>query len=180
MFRYYLQRFCVHFYTLLVRHRFGNWGRKALIYPFANTLHQPQRIHVGESTSIEKEARLTCWENGQIFIGSHCHLGQHNHFTSANQIRIGDRILTGSNVLISDNSHGDTSFATLQIPPIHRPLISKGPVIIEDDVWIGQNVCILSGVTIGKGAVIGANSVVTHDIPPYTVAVGLPAHSLNN
>ena len=56
-----------------------------------------------------------------------------------------------------------------------RPLISKGCVVIEDNVWLGDNVCVLPGVTIGKGSVIGANSVVTHSIPPYSIAVGTPA-----
>ncbi len=59
--------------------------------------------------------------------------------------------------------------------PIHRPLVVKGPIVIEDNVWIGERVCILSGVNIGKGAIIAANSVVTHDVPEYCVAAGSPA-----
>lgn len=51
---------------------------------------------------------------------------------------------------------------------------SKGPIIIEDDVWIGYNALILSGVKIGKGAVIGAGSVIAKDVPPYAVVVGNP------
>ena len=53
---------------------------------------------------------------------------------------------------------------------------SKGPIVIEDDVWIGMDAIILSGVTIHQGAVIGAGSVVAADIPPYAIAVGNPAH----
>ena len=52
--------------------------------------------------------------------------------------------------------------------------LSKGKIIVEDDVWIGMNAIILSGVKIGKGAVIGAGSVVSKDIPPYAIAVGNP------
>lgn len=52
---------------------------------------------------------------------------------------------------------------------------SKGPIVVEDDVWIGMDTIILSGVRIGKGAVIGAGSVVTRDIPPYAIAAGNPA-----
>lgn len=48
-------------------------------------------------------------------------------------------------------------------------------IIIEEDVWLGANVVVMPGITIGKGAIIGANSVVTKDIPPYSVAVGAPA-----
>lgn len=54
------------------------------------------------------------------------------------------------------------------------PPICKGPIIIEDDVWLGYGVTVLSGVTIGKGAVIGAKSVVSKNIPPYSIAVGNP------
>lgn len=52
--------------------------------------------------------------------------------------------------------------------------LSKGNIIIEDDVWIGQGAIILSGVTIGRGSVIGAGAVVAKDIPPYSIVVGNP------
>ena len=52
--------------------------------------------------------------------------------------------------------------------------LSKGKIIVEDDVWIGMNALILSGVKIGKGAIIGAGSVISKDIPPYAIAVGNP------
>lgn len=58
----------------------------------------------------------------------------------------------------------------------HAPdSFTKGPVVIGNDVWIGTRVTILSGVTIGDGACIGAGAVVTRDVPPYAVAVGIPA-----
>jgi acetyltransferase-like isoleucine patch superfamily enzyme len=63
----------------------------------------------------------------------------------------------------------------LHRPPINRPLISKGPVIIEDNVWIGEGVCITPNVRIGKNAIVGANAVVTKDVPPNTVVAGVPA-----
>lgn len=56
-----------------------------------------------------------------------------------------------------------------------RRLGCKGPIIIEDNVWLCEGVVVLSGVRIGKSSIIGANSVVTHDIPPYSIAVGIPA-----
>lgn len=59
--------------------------------------------------------------------------------------------------------------------PNQRPLYSKGAVHIGNNVWIGQNACIMPGVTIADGAIIAANSVVTHDIPAYSVAAGAPA-----
>ena len=59
--------------------------------------------------------------------------------------------------------------------PIHGQGIEFGPIVIEDYVWIGGRANIMAGVTIGKGSVIGAGAVVTRDIPPYSVAVGVPA-----
>lgn len=79
-------------------------------------------------------------------------------------------------VTISDNDHGEVIREQLDTPPADRPLHVKGPVTIGSNVWIGDKATILSGVTIGDGAVIAANSVVTKDIPAYTVAAGNPAH----
>jgi acetyltransferase-like isoleucine patch superfamily enzyme len=61
------------------------------------------------------------------------------------------------------------------MPVDERLLVSKGAVVIGNNVWIGNNACIMPGVSIGDGAIIGANSVVTHDIPAYSVAGGIPA-----
>lgn len=63
---------------------------------------------------------------------------------------------------------------------MQRPLTSKGSVVIEDNVWIGQNAVILSGVTIGHGSIIGTNSVVSGDIPPDSVAAGSPARVIKS
>ena len=62
----------------------------------------------------------------------------------------------------------------------NKPILSQGldkirPVLVKKGAWLGQNVVVCPGVTIGSGAVIGANSVVTRDIPDYSVAVGAPA-----
>ena len=61
------------------------------------------------------------------------------------------------------------------IIPYEREIVSKGKIVIGNNVWLGNNVCVMPGVTIGDGVVVGANSVVTKDVPPYCVAVGVPA-----
>ena len=58
--------------------------------------------------------------------------------------------------------------------------IRDRPVIIEDDVWIGFNATILKGVRIGRGAIVGANTVITKDVPPYTIMVGNPARAVGS
>ena len=89
-----------------------------------------------------------------------------------NLIKIGKNILIGRNCFIGDNIHG---YENVDMPIIEQPLSEGDKVIIEDDCWIGTGVCILPNVRIGKHCVIGANSVVTKNILPYTVAVGVPA-----
>ena len=63
----------------------------------------------------------------------------------------------------------------MMLPPRHRPLHSKGNIVIEDFVSVGEGVVILGGVTIGHHSIIGANAVITKDIPPYSVVIGNPA-----
>ncbi len=62
----------------------------------------------------------------------------------------------------------------------HREAVSRGPIVVGDDVWIGNRAMILSGVTIGQGAVIGAGSIVSRDVPPYAVVVGNPARIIRH
>ena len=111
----------------------------------------------------------------EIRIGDNCHIGAMSHITSCNSIIIGKKLLTGTNVLITDNSHGSSKMESLMLHPQKRKLVSKGGVVIGDNVWLGNNVCIMPGVTIGDGVIVGANSVVTKDLPSFSVAVGAPA-----
>lgn len=111
----------------------------------------------------------------KLTIGSNCNFGAYNHITCTNEVTIGNNVLTGKWVTISDNSHGTTDEESLKLPPVLRPIVSKGKVYIGNNVWIGDKATILSGVTIGDGAVIGANTVVTKDVPSLSVVVGNPA-----
>lgn len=110
-----------------------------------------------------------------LSFGDNSSFGDEGHITCINKIQIGHGVRIGRKVFITDNAHGTSERKLLDIPAIKRPLISKGPVIIEDNVWIGEMACIMPGVTIGRGSIIGANAVVTHDIPAYSLAAGNPA-----
>ena len=63
----------------------------------------------------------------------------------------------------------------MSTPPLQRPITSRGGITIGKNVWIGENAVILQDITIGDGCIIGAGSIVTKDIPAYSVAVGNPA-----
>ena len=141
-----------------------------------------QYISIGDDFVLGNDSRLTAWDcyNDQCFtpeiqIGNNCSIGQQSHITAINRIVIGNNVLTGPKVLITDNAHGEFKAEQLDIAPLQRPLFSKGSVIIDDNVWIGEKASIMPGVHIGKGAIIAANSVVTHDVPAYSLAAGVPA-----
>lgn len=150
-------------------------------YP-VNWILSPQYMKIGKGTSFGKFVVLTAWDkrrhesfSPEIIIGENCCFGDFLHFTSCNKIIIGDNLLTGRWVTITDNGHGKTDYEELKISPSNRSLFSKGPVIIGNNVWIGDKATILAGVTIGDGSVVAANSVVTKDVPSYSVAAGNPA-----
>lgn len=144
-------------------------------------------IEVGDNITFEENCQIQAWKNYKnytyrpnIKIGSNSHFGLRNHLTAIYGITIGDNFLSGKNVLICDNAHGDLDYNSLQIQPIDRQLVSKGPIKIGRNVWVGDNVVILSGVTIGDGCVIGANAVVTKSFPSYSVIGGIPARVIKN
>jgi lipopolysaccharide O-acetyltransferase len=110
-------------------------------------------------------------------IGKNVQVNDYVHIGAANSVIIGDNVLIASKVYISDHNHGsysmDDSNSPL-IPPNLRKIVSDR-VVINDNVWLGESVCVLPGVSIGEGSIIGALSVVTKDIPDYSIAVGIPA-----
>ena len=140
-------------------------------------------IIIGTGTEIEKDVELTSWlskkgdnaSKPNIIIGNNCYIRRNSHITAINKIVIGNNLLTGPDVLITDNSHGRLRAQELDISPLKRPLYSKGPVIIGDNVWLGAKSSIMPGVKIGNGVVVAANAVVTHDIPDNCVVAGVPA-----
>jgi acetyltransferase-like isoleucine patch superfamily enzyme len=139
-------------------------------------------ISIGDNFISNARLRLEAIEldgkEPKISIGNNVNINFDCHIGATNEIKIGNNVLIASKVFISDHSHGDTSEKCMKIPPLERPIISKGPIIINDNVWIGEGVSILANVTIGESAIIGTNSVVTKDVPSFTVVVGVPARIL--
>ena len=144
-------------------------------------------IRLGKNVSLGRHASINAvyrWENcgqefaPQVVLGDHVVIAPFTRIGCINRVEIGEWTTTGQRVYITDHTHGDVSYEQLSLPPRHRPLVSKGPVRIGAYVHIGEGSCIMPGVTIGDHSVIGAGSVVTHDIPPYSVAAGNPARVL--
>nr|BDT26853.1 acyltransferase [Bacteriovorax sp. HI3] len=132
-------------------------------------------ISLGDFVSIQSNgwlyAKNTSNTNAVLSIGEGTVLGYNNHITAIKSVKIGKMVLTANNVFITDNYHAHEDHLT---PIMLQEVKFKGDVEIGDGSWLGENVCVM-GVKIGKNCVIGANSVVTKDIPDYSIAVGSPA-----
>ena len=143
----------------------------------------PADLNIGEYTHIAGELRVIA-PNGKLRVGKHCFLGAGSRIWAQTSVIIGDFVLIAHDVDIHDtNAHPVNAVTRRRDPinlfeldiPIDWTKVESRSVVIEDDVWIGFKSSILKGVTIGRGAVVAAGSMVTKDVPPYTVVAGNPA-----
>ncbi|AZI43777.1 acetyltransferase [Deinococcus psychrotolerans] len=141
-------------------------------------------VEVGHNLRVGKRCRIeTISEhNGlsyfpRLTFGNNVSLNDDVHIACVSRVEIGNNVLMASKIYISDHNHGSYS-GEHQDSPVLAPgerHLGYAPVVIEDNVWLGELVSVLPGVTIGEGSIIGANSVVSRNIPPYCIAVGTPA-----
>ena len=151
-------------------------------YEFKSIIFKPIEIEgkrfisIGKYIIIRKHSSIFALQNDEdhepeIVIDDFCSLGVSNHIAAVRKVVLGKYVLTANNVYISDNIH---EYENINTPVMKQPIRFKSEVNIGDGTWIGENACIV-GATIGKNCVIGANTVVTKDIPDFSVAVGNPA-----
>lgn len=156
---------CYFFYQLF------KWGPKS-------TAHTPTKgklrtffakgmmSQAGKHINVERGA---CFSR-RLSIGDYSGIGVNCQIQG--KVTIGSNVMIGQDVLIYTSNH---SFDRTDIPMREQKYQEERPVVIGNDVWIGARVIILPGVSIGDGVVIGAGSIVTKDIPPYSVCAGNPA-----
>lgn len=143
------------------------------------TIFNERYIRIGTDTLIGPGVSLSagmvpgqeCITSPVVAIGDRCLIGRGSGIVGHFSITIGNDVWTGHNVYITDQNHG---YENVELP-ISQQSQPERPVVIGDGSWLGFGVVVLPGVTIGQHVVIGANSVVTRDIPDYSVAVGSPA-----
>ncbi len=128
------------------------------------------RITIGPYSRFGDGVELETQEKGTITIGSHARINRGCTLCSYTEIVLGDYVLIGEYSSLRDANHGMKKGEPMRVQP-H----DTRPIRIGSDVWIGRGSSILAGVTIGDGAIVGANSVVTKDIPAFSIAVGSPA-----
>lgn len=168
----YILRKCYYFFN---RRKFRFLSSKSHIQKLLR-VDGKENISIYKGVVIQKltwiaAVPLTKEEKCHLSIGEGTIIGHFNHIFATGEIEIGKNVLTADRVFIADNQH---EFENINIPIHSQGIKQLNKITIGDGSWIGENVCIL-GANVGKNCVIGANSVVTKDIPDYSVAVGSPA-----
>ena len=133
------------------------------------------QICVGKNTVICRWVCFRPW-GGKIIIGDNCSINSFCHLSGNGGLIIGNNVRIASNCSFESANH---NFSDLNIP-IKDQGETRRKTVIEDDCWIGTGSAILCGVTIGHGSVIGAGSVITKDIEPYSVVVGVPGKKIKS
>jgi galactoside O-acetyltransferase len=167
-----LGRFIRHLYFSL---RLKQLGERSNVFTGLEIV-APKNICIGENFIVFRNCSIQAPDRGSVNIGHNVSLNS-NVLIDAGQ---GGRILIGNNCLIGPNCvlrAADHVFDDPNIP-IRQQGHRSGMIELEEDVWLGSNVVVTRSVKIGRGSVVGAHSVVTHDLPPYSIAVGVPARRI--
>ncbi|AVH64338.1 transferase [Nostoc sp. 'Peltigera membranacea cyanobiont' 213] len=138
--------------------------------------HKNNRIHLGNRVAIERNVDIGCLKDTCIHIDEDTFIAPNVCIEGPGDIKIGKHCMIAAHSGIYANNH---NFAD-PIEPIKYQGVTRKGIVIEDDCWLGHGVTVLDGVTIGKGSVIGAGAVVNKDIPPFSIAIGIPARVIKN
>ena len=122
--------------------------------------------HCGKKVNIEQGASFS----SKVSLGDYSGIGINARINGS--CTIGDYVMMGADVVVLTRNH---AFDRIDIPMMHQGFQEERPVVIGDDVWIGDRVIIMPGVHIGNGSIIGAGAIVTHDVHPYAIVAGVPA-----
>jgi acetyltransferase-like isoleucine patch superfamily enzyme len=133
------------------------------------------RLELGENALLEPGVWLTAPAPGRIRIGAGSFLNIATMVAAHELVEIGEHCMLANGCFVTDANH---RFDDPDKPVPWQGFTSKGPTRLGDNVWLGAHVVVTSGVTIGERCVVGANSVVTSDLPPYSIAAGTPARVL--
>jgi len=151
------------------KHKFGRrslvrWNARLDVVPF-------NAFTLGAESVIESYATINNGM-GPVFIGDRSLVGISTVLIGP--IRLGNNVIIAQHVVFSGLNHGYTDITQ----PIRDQACNTAEIVVEDDVWIGANVTVTAGVHIGHHSVVAGGSVVTKDVPPYTVVGGNPAKPL--
>lgn len=154
-----------------------------LVVRFTSHCSSMRKENVIIGKGCEIKGKLYSYGEGKITIGNNCFMNASSYIGAMESVSIGNDVIIATNVRIFDNNNHPTS------PKARREMSHSDfygdlwswkyaehkPVVIGDNVWIGEYSAILKGVTIGKGSIVASHSVVTKDVPEYTIVAGNPA-----
>lgn len=138
---------------------------------YSAQLYHPHNTFVDRTALINHRVVILS-PSAPIRIGAESQINFNTVILGGSPITIGRGVMVGPNCTIAAGNH---DFSQTDRPMRHAGTLTRGPIVIEDDVWLGAGVVVTDGVTIGRGAVIGAGAVVTRDIPAMSIAAGVPA-----
>lgn len=170
---------------LVRRVRAPLWRSRLAAFGDRSLLESPAWIYGGKSIAVG--ARVRIWRGARLEtfrpvagevrlrIGDGTVIQPGVHIGAAESVTIGCNVLFASGVYVTDHDH-DVSDPFENV--IHNRRLVTAPVVIGDHAWLGERVIVLKGVTIGERSIVGAGSVVTRDVPPLSIAAGVPARVL--
>jgi acetyltransferase-like isoleucine patch superfamily enzyme len=136
-----------------------------------------RRLEVGEGVLFEPNVWITAPGRARVRIGAGTFLNQSVMVAAHELVEIGEHCMLANGCFVSDAAH---RYDDPDKPVPWQGFTSKGPTRIGANCWLGAHVVVTSGVTIGERCVVGAGSVVTHDLPPFSIAAGAPARVLRS
>lgn len=168
-------------YKKLVFKKNSIFGKKTLFGETSSCINKGGKIVIGDFCDIH--ASIIVSKDGEIHIGNYSTIRYNSKVFSCEKVIIGNHCIISNNVTICDNNNHPTD------PLMRMKMCESGfyselwdwkysdhkPVVIKDNVWIGEGATILKGVTIGEGSIVACKSVVTKDVPPYHIVAGNPA-----
>jgi acetyltransferase-like isoleucine patch superfamily enzyme len=163
----------------LLRYRCQYVGKNLMVFG-SFMLEGNGNVFIGDNCTFHNRVNLFVgryiFDDAEIRIGDNCNIAYGVTMEAAKSIRIGNNCMIAANVLILDNdSH---PLAVAERRDNHSTAeVSVKPVVIEDDVWIGDRCVIMKGVTIGRGSIISAGSIVTRSVEPMKIVMSVPART---
>lgn len=155
--------------SLFTRNLIGSCGRNLVAKSIPEILNG-HRMRMGYNVVLDHQLQLSTSSSGELILGNNVLISRRTIIAAQLRVIIGDNTWFGPDCYISDANHGTKRGILI----FEQPTIAHA-IRIGNDVWLGAKCVVLSGVTIGDGAVIAAGSVVTRDVPAFTVVGGVPA-----